>query len=86
MKRYESDSYKACGLDGGHYLATYSDDLNGVKEEIDRSNKRAVELGYDAQQWLITHVEWYTWHDDNGRFVKSETYETAVEVYPQSLA
>lgn len=83
MKRYEGDSFKAMMMNGSVYLMTHSYTLDGVREEIDRSNERAVSLGYKADHYLIVHEEWYKWYLDDGTFFRSETYETTVGVYPQ---
>lgn len=82
MKRYEFDGFKARGLNGGHYLSTKAETLEGVKQEIDESNARAMSLGYQAESWIITHYERYVWYDDNDMFIKSEDIEQTVEVYP----
>lgn len=83
MKKYESISFWAyMGLQ--HYcgkLATYSDDLDGIKRSIDRADANAVSLGYESRTYLITRMETYTYYDDDNTFVKRETYENAVEVY-----
>ena len=82
MKRFESDSYDTIAIKGHHRLAVNGETLESVRADIDRSNTRATEKGYKAQQWIITHKEWYTYYDDDGNFMKSEQYEQAVEVYP----
>ena len=85
MKRYESDRFRAMGMDGHSYLATSDLPLDELKAEIDKANAKAVKLGYKAEQFIITHTEYYRYEDDNGMFVKHEVYETAVEIYPKSL-
>lgn len=83
MKKYESDYYNVRGIKDEYGLCVHHNDtLENVREEIDRVNQRAVERGYNAEQWVITHVEVYTWKDDNGVFVKREEIETRVEIYP----
>ena len=86
MKRYESDGYKARAINGGSYLAKEADTLEEIRDTIDKSNQRAVSLGYKAEAWIIVHNEWYSWYDDNGMFVKSETIEQAIEVYPKEIS
>lgn len=86
MKRYESDCYKARAIRGGSYLAKEGGSLEEIRDIIDRSNQRAVSLGYKAESWIIVHNEWYSWYDDNGMFIKSETIEQAIEVYPKEEA
>lgn len=85
MKRYESDGYKARGVKGGYYLAKDGDSLEEMKQIIDESNDRAMKKGYKKEQWIIVHTEWYSWYD-NDMFVKRETIETAVEVYPKEVS
>ena len=82
MKRFESDSYDTIAIKGHHRLAVNGETLESVRADIDRSNTRATEKGYKAQQWIITHKELYIYYDDDGNFMKSEQYEQAVEVYP----
>ncbi|MBQ5562356.1 MAG: hypothetical protein IIT39_03110 [Clostridia bacterium] len=82
MKKYESDRFRAMNMYGYGYLMTNSETLEGVKKEIDESRKRQMRLGYKPDTYIITHEERYLYTDDDGRFVKSETLEQAVEIYP----
>lgn len=83
MKRFEHDTVKAMSMDGSSsYLMTHSDTIEGVKREIDEANERAMKLGYKAEQFMIVCVETYVYKSDDGVFVKRETYENAIEVYP----
>ena len=82
MKRYESDGFRAMHLFGGSYLSTHGETLEEIRREIDESNERAIKRGYNAESWIITHTEYYSWYDDNDMFVKREEYEQAIEVYP----
>lgn len=82
MKRYESSRYDTLSLGGNCRLVTRGESLEGIKQEIDDSNARAVAKGYKAESWLITHRESYTYYDDNGMFNRSEELEIAIEVYP----
>ena len=83
MKRIESSKLKAM-INGeiGRYLLTNSDTYEGIKKEIDEANKKSISLGYKPDIYTITCVEYYMWLDDNGKFLKSETIEQAVEIYP----
>lgn len=85
MKRHESDRYRAMFRSGTAYLMNDCDTLEEMREEIDRVNKRAVKRGYDEDQFIIVHIEHYAWYSDGGTFIKSETYETAVETYPKEI-
>ena len=82
MRRIESDKFRAMDMAGNGYLYTISDTLEGVKAEIDASRERQIKAGYKPDRYRITHTEYYTWLDDDGSFIKSETLEQAVEVYP----
>lgn len=83
MKMYESDCYKARAIRGGSYLAKDANTLEEMRDIIDRSNQRAESLGYKLESWIIVHNKWYAWYDDNGMFVRSETLEQAMEIYPK---
>ena len=85
MKRYEGSKYDVRDIYGyGRLVLCHDDTIEGVRADIDFSNKRAVENGYSESQWIITHEEWYSYYDDDGKFLKSEYYESAVEVYPST--
>lgn len=89
MKRIERDGYEVMRLDGNgglcvsHY--TQDDSLEGARYAIDVANRTAVDQGYKAEQFLIVFDEFYKWVEDDGRFIKSESLKTAVEVYPAEL-
>jgi len=85
MKRFEGDRFNTMAIKGHSRLCVSGDTLESTREEIDRTNKRAIERGYKAEQWIITHQEWYRYFDDDGNFVKSEEYEQAIEIYPASI-
>lgn len=86
MKRYSFERYNARALTGSASLYLLHDDtLEGTKQDIDASNERAEAQGYKAERWMITHIEVYTYVDDNGQFVKREELEQAVEIYPEVL-
>lgn len=89
MKRIESDGYGVKRLDGIGELDmkyyTREDSLEGARYAIDVANRTAVDQGYKAEQFLITFREVYRWVEDDGRFIKSEILESAVEVYPAEL-
>lgn len=84
-KRYESDYFKARYIGGSGEMAKHCDTIEDMREAIDDANARSVSMGYKAEQYLITHLEWYTYLDDNGQFAKREEYESAIEVYPETL-
>lgn len=82
MTKYESDCLKVLiGKGYGSGLLTHSQTLEEIKEEIDRADARAVSLGYKSEVYTITCEEVYVWYNDDGNFVKRETYENVVEVY-----
>lgn len=83
MKIYSADGYKAMGISGGHYLAEEAHTIDAMKSIIDASNKRNEELGYKQESWIIINIGWCTWCDDDGMFIKRETLEKAVEIYPE---
>lgn len=85
MKRYEGSRYDTMAVRGHHRLSVRGNTLESTREEIDEANAKAIERGYNPEQWIITHIEWYVYYDDDGKFAKSEEYEQAVEVYPQSI-
>ncbi len=83
--RYEFDYYKAKDLRGESYLYTPHETLDGVKQDIDNSNEHAIQLGYTGSRWIITHTVATHYTDDLGMFIKKETVESAVEIYPEKL-
>lgn len=86
MNKTKCTAIKAMSMDGSSsYLMTYSDTIAGVKQEIDDANKIAMKLGYKAEQFLIVGIETYVYRSDDGAFVKRETYENAIEVYPAQI-
>ena len=87
MKRTETSYLRAMSNAGKHssYLQTYQDTIEGIKQEIDEANARAVKLGYKEEQFLITCTEVYCYCEDDGTFIKKETIESAVEVYPKEV-
>lgn len=85
MKRFEGDRFNTMAIKGHNRLDVKGDTLESTRDEIDRANKRAIERGYKAEQWIITHQEWYRFFDNDGNFVKSEEYEQAIEIYPTSI-
>lgn len=85
MKRYESEEYKAMAMDGSTYLYDTGDTLEEIKSRIDFSNRLAKLKGYKQQQYYITFVEYYRYVSDDGHFIKRETFEEALEIYPAKL-
>lgn len=83
MKRYESDRFRAKNVRGSGYLFGEKQFLEDIRKEIDEHNERMVERGYKPDQFLIIHEERYRYIDDDGLFLKSETYEQRVEIYPK---
>ena len=80
--------YEARHPIGSGQLALTCDTSNlwEVKKEIDESEKRAVNKGYNPTQYVIVKVEGDTIMDYAGRFIKKVTVETAVEYYPRGNA
>lgn len=64
---------------------TSNDSQEGARYAIDEANRRAVEDGYSAEQFLIVHHEWMRLFNDNGVFLSSEETKTAVEMYPDTI-
>ena len=85
MKRFEGDRFDTMAIKGHYRLHVIGDSLESTRAEIDEANKRAIEKGYKAEQWIITHKEWYRLEDDDGNFVRAEEYEQAIEIYPTSI-
>lgn len=86
MKTYTSRRYKAMAIHGGSYLSREGDSLEEMEQIIDEANQKAMKKGYKKEQWIIVHTEWYSCYDNNDMFVKSETIETAIEVYPKEVS
>ena len=82
MKKYESDKYDTLAVKGYSRLSVNGNTVEEIKAEIDKANKRAVASGYKTESWIITHIEYYSWYDDDDLFIKSETLEQAIEIYP----
>lgn len=89
MKRHGSDGYIVRRLSGNGGLCTNPKSelsIEVTRELIDDRNKRAVERGYKAEQFLICYYELVNWYDDSDeRFIKSEYNVQAIEVYPATL-
>ena len=60
-------------------------DLKSARAFIDWSNRKAVNLGYSAKQWLIVKKQYNRASDDNGQFIMSTVVRVAVEKYPAEL-
>lgn len=60
-------------------------DIETAREAIDDSNRKAVELGYSAKQWMIVKKHYVRITDDDGLFVMSTVVRVAVEKYPPSI-
>lgn len=76
--------YEAWAMNMGSKLAKTADTLQEMREEIDASNQRAIDLGYKAEQRMIVSVSFGREMDGN-RFVKTIRVEEYVETYPQEV-
>lgn len=76
--------YEAWSMQMGSKLADTADTLQDMRNIIDASNARAINLGYKGEQRLIVMVETSREMQD-GRFVKGITEETYIETYPQEV-
>ena len=85
MKRIEDKSYDTIALSGSHRLMVSGESLESTRKEIDDSNRRAISRGYKAERWIITYRERCNLYDDDGRFVRCEECERAVEIYPEKI-
>lgn len=85
MKEYTYCGVKARRFGGWSELCTYSDTVEGVQQEIDEANERAVSNGYKASKYQIVSVEVKTQYDDSNVFVSRVTTETVVSVYPEQV-
>ena len=77
---YEIDNLSGCCQ--LNYNPPY--DIENARRAIDEINRKALELGYPASQWLIVKKQFVRVSDD-GQFVMSTVIRTAVEKYPDSL-
>ena len=84
-KRYEGEKFNALHMCGSGGLAVRGETLEGIRQEIDDANERAMSRGYKEEQFIITHMEWYKYYDDEGIFLKEETIEQRIEIYPKVL-
>lgn len=64
---------------------TQEESIEGCRAAIDESNRRAVRLGYDAQQWMIIHRFWNCTYSPNETFKESNEKKVFVEFYPREL-
>lgn len=80
--RYEGEYFKALYPAGSGELAVRCNTIEEMRDAINDANARAFMSGYKMTQYLVTHVEWYKYLDDDGQFVKREEYESLVEIYP----
>lgn len=85
MKRIENKWYDTIALSGSHRLMVSGKSLESTRKEIDDSNKKAVSRWCKAERWIITYRERCNSYDDDGRFVKCEECERAVEIYPKEI-
>jgi len=73
--------YEAWAMNMGSKLAKTADTLQEIRDEIDASNQRAIDLGYKAEQRMIVSVSYSREMDDN-RFIRAIREEEYVETYP----
>lgn len=59
--------------------------IEGCREAIDESNKRAVSLGYKAERWMIIHRIWNRTYFPDGTFKEANEKTVFVEFYPPEL-
>lgn len=86
MRQVFGEHYVAKSLRDDYELGiTYTETIDGVRQEIDRSNERAVSQGYPAHQFIICKVQTLKLREDNGQFVMSTVVTVAVEKYPAEL-
>lgn len=76
--------YEAWAMNMGSKLAKTADTLQEMREEIDASNQRAIDLGYKAEQRMIVSVS-YSREMDGNRFIRAIREEEYVETYPQEV-
>lgn len=81
----ENMRYDAKSFNGSRGLAVRGESLEGIKQEIDDSNKRAIEQGYKPEQWIITKVLVTRAFDMDGLFLFETKTEKRVEIYPEEL-
>jgi hypothetical protein len=79
-----SIQYEAWAMNMGSKLAKTADTLQEMRDEIDASNQRAIDLGYKAEQRMIVSVS-YSREMDGGRFIRAITEEEYVETYPKEV-
>lgn len=80
--RYSGDYFKVRHINNSHELCVRGETLESTRQEIADAEARAIAKGYPAEEWIITHVEWYRYFGDDGIFQKEERYEQFVEKYP----
>ena len=82
MKRLERDHYRLRNKEGKRlcYNANILDTLYQTYEKA-AENKNRLEERHEkfANNIVICHEEVYKYFDDNGVFIKEETYTTVVE-------
>jgi hypothetical protein len=79
-----SIQYEAWAMNMGSKLAKTADTLQEMRDEIDASNQRAIDLGYKAEQRMIVSVS-YSREMDGGRFIRAITEEEYIETYPKEV-
>ena len=83
--RKEQDWFEAMFISGNGKLAANEGSLEAMKATIDKTNAHCIATGWNPSKYMIVHVEYYKWLDDDGLFVKSEEYRSRVEIYPETL-
>lgn len=83
MKKISSH-YEAWSMDMSNKLDYRANTLKEMRYVIDAKNKRAVTLGYKAEQKMIVLVS-YSREMDGNRFVKAIKEEKCVEIYPEEV-
>ena len=82
MKVYRTSFYQVISPKNDCALVTYSETIEGLREEIDRTNAKAVSLGYKAEQFMIIRRDVCTVYENDGTFVSRAVNEAVVELYP----
>lgn len=71
-KRFSGDYFKVKRKDMSFGLDKRFDTIEDARKEIEAVNDRAVKRGYKPDDYIIIHVEWYRYFDENGVFEKEE--------------
>ena len=79
MKHIHNTYLRVMSLDGYRGLETYAQTLDGLRNEIKRSQAKVTKAGYKAEDWLIVGILVDTFYNEDGTFSHSVKHKSVIE-------